>query len=431
MSFSEPALPDISVIDLNNETQDEVLERLSNLSTFEYEMVRTEEAKKLNMRVRALDGFVSQERQSSQPESENSRVIESLEPWPTPVDTNWMVEEIKRQINYYCILPDECIAPIVTWIIGTYCFNAFRIFPKLCIFSPQKRCGKSTLMEVLDALSNSSLMASNVSPAVIYRIIESYQPTLLLDEADTWLVGKHVNDDMRGIINSGHTKTTARVLRCEGDKSEPKVYSTWSPMAIGMIGKPQSTIADRAIMVSMRRKLKNETTHKLFVDYKEKCIELRRAILRWSKDKSEAISKTNPKPPPLNNDRAMDNWTPLLAIAQCIGEPLLSEINDSYFIINTDDTDEEDIGVELLKDIESIFSKLRIDRIHSQPLVIQLTTMDDRPWSEWKRGKPMTANSLSRLLKAFNIKPKDIRINDTVRKGYDKKEFLDSFGRYI
>lgn len=425
------APPSIGVINSVDETQEEVLERLSSLSRFDYERVRTEEAKKLNMRVGVLDSCVNQLRISEEPETSNNDIIEKLEPWPDPVDVKWMVDQIKKQIGYYCILPDNYLVPLVTWIIGTYCFNSFRIFPKLCIYSPQKRCGKSTLMEVIDALSHSALMASNVSPAVIYRIIESYQPTLLLDEADTWLVGRNVNDEMRGIINSGHTKTTARVLRCEGDKSEPKAYSTWSPMAIGMIGKPPPTIVDRSIMVSMRRKLKNETVFKLPVDYKANCEELRRAILRWSIDNAEKIRSIQISPPRLNNDRAMDNWTSLMAIAQHIGAPLITELNQSYFAINNEDTDEEDIGVELLNDIKSVFEKLGVEKIHSFALVAELVMMDGRPWGEWRRGKAMTANSLSNLLKPFNIRSKDIRDGSLVRKGYSKVAFLDSFQRYV
>lgn len=423
--------PQVGVIDVNNETTEELIERLANLPSFEYEKVRSKEAKELGMRVSVLDSFVYQERRARQPETENNNIIESLEPWPEPVNITWIVDEIKKQISSFCVLPDNYLSPVVAWIIGTYCFNSFRIYPKLCVYSPQKRCGKSTLMEVLDTLTSNSLMASNVSPAVIYRIIEGYQPTLLLDEADTWLVGRNANDEMRGILNSGHTKTTARVLRCDGDKSEPKAFSTWAPMVIGMIGKPPSTIVDRSIMLPMRRKLKDETIAKLPVNYKEICINLRRALLRWANDNVEAIKSIQLTPPQLTNDRAMDNWTSLLILAQHIGEPLLTEVNTAYFAINNEDTDDEDIGVELLKDIRSIFDMLKVERIHSQVLVMQLTLIEGRPWSEWRNGRAMTANSLSRLLKPFNIRPKDIREHTVVKKGYDKKEFLDAFNRYI
>ena len=219
--------PNVELIDSTEESDEELFNRLANLPKFEYEKLRKKEADKLGVRVNFLDKVICQLRLSNEPEPDENKVIETLEPWPDPVSIIWIVDEIKKQINNYCILPNNYLAPLVAWIIGTYCFNSFRVFPKLCIYSPQKRCGKSTLMEVLDGLTFKALMASNTSHAVIYRIIEAYQPTLLLDEADTWLMGRNANEEMRGIINSGHTKTTAQVLRCDGDKSEPKAFSTW------------------------------------------------------------------------------------------------------------------------------------------------------------------------------------------------------------
>src|SRR3954464_13802467 len=44
----------------------------------------------------------------------------------------------------------------------------------------------------------------------VYRAIEEKQPTLLIDEADTFLQG---NDELRGILNSGYTRKTAFVVR--------------------------------------------------------------------------------------------------------------------------------------------------------------------------------------------------------------------------
>ncbi len=66
-------------------------------------------------------------------------------------------------------------------------------------------------------------VTSNTSAASIFRIIERFQPTLLLDEADTHLKN---NDELRGIINSGHHRTAAYVLRVAGDELEPKLFST-------------------------------------------------------------------------------------------------------------------------------------------------------------------------------------------------------------
>ena len=43
-----------------------------------------------------------------------------------------------------------------------------------------------------------------------------------------------------------------------------------------------------------------------------------------------------------------------------------------------------------------------------------------RPWSEWKRGKPLSPRGLSDLLKPFKVKPQDVRLGGRVLKGYKR-----------
>src|SRR5690606_7820556 len=98
-------------------------------------------------------------------------------------------------------------------------------------------------------------LASNTTPAVIYRVIENTGGTIMIDEADTFIRN---NTELAGIINSGHRKKYATVMRCEGDKHDVRAFSTWAPMVIAMIGKPQDTIVDRSIIITMRRKTEGE-----------------------------------------------------------------------------------------------------------------------------------------------------------------------------
>ena len=76
-----------------------------------------------------------------------------------------------------------------------------------------KRCGKSTLLELLLGLVFKALSTSNTSVAALFRGIEMWQPTVLIDEGDTFL---RDNEELRGIINSGHSRGSAYVLRTVG-----------------------------------------------------------------------------------------------------------------------------------------------------------------------------------------------------------------------
>jgi hypothetical protein len=79
--------------------------------------------------------------------------------------------------------------------------------------SPEMRCGKTTVLIILQLLTPNSELASNISPAAIFRYIEQHRPTLLIDEADTFVKR---NDEIRNILNSGHTRakpTSSGMLR--------------------------------------------------------------------------------------------------------------------------------------------------------------------------------------------------------------------------
>ncbi len=110
--------------------------------------------------------------------------------------------------------------------------------PFLAITSPVKRCGKTLLLIVLGAIVPRRLFASNVTPAVLFRTIEKYRPTLLIDEADMFI---RENDELRGVLNSGHTRTTAIVIRAVGDDHDPRAFSTWCPKAVALIGRLPDT----------------------------------------------------------------------------------------------------------------------------------------------------------------------------------------------
>ena len=70
--------------------------------------------------------------------------------------------------------------------LRTFLAEHFLFSPRLSISSPTKGCGKTTLLDVLSRPVLRPLLASNVTPAAVFRVIEKYNPCLLIDEADTF-----------------------------------------------------------------------------------------------------------------------------------------------------------------------------------------------------------------------------------------------------
>jgi putative DNA primase/helicase len=93
--------------------------------------------------------------------------------------------------------------------------------------------------------------------------------------------------------------------------------------------------------------------------------------------------------------------------------------------------DAQGIGTMLLADIREVFTKNKCDRIFSKSLVEQLCEMTDQPWSEARRGKPVTENWIARRLRSFGVSSQNIRIGDEQAKGYELADFGEVFDRYI
>ena len=234
---------------------------------------------------------------------------------------------------------------------------------------------------------------------------------------------------MRGILNSGHTRDTACVIRCEGDDNRPKEFSTWAPKVIAGIGKLAATLRDRSITIAMRRKKPHERVAKLRARDTDAFVILRRKALRWTGDNLEQLKAATPKIPEGLNDRAADNWEPLLAIAELAGGewPKLAQTAATAL---SKDVEGDTIKTQLLADIRTAFGNL--EQITTKALVETLIADEGKPWGAFgKAGKPITGHAIARLLKDFGIKPDDIWIEGASARGYRCSAFKDVWDLYL
>src|SRR5271154_5072059 len=117
------------------------------------------------------------------------------EPTPTLMDAAQLLDEITAGFRRHLSLPDGAPEAIALWVLFAHAFDAWRASPRLFFSSPTPQCGKSTALTMIGALTPRSRPSSNMTTAVVFRLIEQERPTLLVDEADTFLNGK---GDLRG-----------------------------------------------------------------------------------------------------------------------------------------------------------------------------------------------------------------------------------------
>ncbi|PCH52631.1 MAG: hypothetical protein COC22_03800 [Flavobacteriaceae bacterium] len=398
------------------------VERLAGLSPLEYDQVRTSEAEALGVRTATLDAEVKAARKAASSESD---IFPEIEPWGDVVDGEQLLDDMVSIFKRYAILPDHAPEVAALWILNTYVHDAGYNSPMIMITSPEKRCGKTTTLNLFQALVHKPLPAGNISPAAIYRAIEKWQPALLIDEADTFLKN---NEEVAGVINSGHTKPSAFVIRCDGENNEPKQFSTWCPKIIAGIGSQRDTLEDRSIIFPLRRKLPHEQVERLRLD-RDGFDDLKRKCVRWAADNFTNCKNSDPMPIQELEDRANDNWSPLLAIADLCnwGE----KARMAAVLIRGEVEQSESIDTILLKDIQTIFNDQQVERLASQRICELLAMIDDRPWSEWSKGRSITTNKLAGRLKSFGVHSKVMRLpNGDNLKGYELGAFSDAFTRY-
>jgi hypothetical protein len=393
----------------------------------------------------------------------------AVEPWPEPVDGKALLDELEAELNRFVVLARWVAETLALWVVHTYAFQLRQVATYIGVESPEKRCGKTTLLTVLCELVNRPVIASNISSPAFFRVIEEKAPTLLIDEADTVL---QRNKELKGILNSGYAKRTAYVIRMTPTRPKARGsngtgvsveetngeramatedgaeggaglqlgrFSCWCPKAIATIKHLPETLQDRCIVIPMQRKTSMEKCERLRnLDGSE----LRRKCARFVIDHAEEIARARPEVPGDLNDRAGDIWEPLLALAELAGGDWREKARQAALGLTAKAQEETPVSA-LLLDLMVLFVKrecaegnkwMKTDggvRIFSRDVVAWLNASEERPWMVMRRGKEVTERWLSQQLSAYGIRPRTVWIGDLSAKGYMADDFDDVFRRYI
>jgi hypothetical protein len=425
----------VALPDAVQKPADEVVKELAKLTKLEYEKVRLEKAKALSFRPTVLDDLVKTERaKGSGIEGEGKkRPFVEVEPYPDPVNPPILLSEVVDTIRQFIVLDGEQATASALWIALTWFIDVVEVAPLAIINAPEKSCGKTQLLTVLGRMSYRPLPASNASASALFRAVELWKPTILIDEADTFF---RDNFELHGMVNAGYLRD-GYVLRSEavGDSFEPRMFSVFSAKALAGIALekhlPDATMS-RGIVFNLRRKLSHESVSRLRHADSGKFSRIAEKLARFAADYSQQVRQARPVLPDALSDRAQDNWDGLLAIASCAGAEWLARATSAALKLSGANEKTGSTGNELLADIQHVFEAKRVDRISTADLIAALCADEESPWATYNRGKPITPRQVSKQLSAYSITSKTIRLGAyETPKGFELSQFADAFARYL
>lgn len=340
-----------------------------------------------------------------------------------------LLDQLRAALTRYVILPSPEAADAVTlWIAATHAQPAWAHAPRLVIRGPEKRCGKSRLLDIVEATCHDPFITVNASSAAVYRSITDDPPTMLVDEADTIFGPKaDGNEDLRGLLNAGHQRNRP-AKRYDAATNRVESIPTFAMAALAGIGAMPDTIEDRAVVVRMRRRAPGETA----APYRHRrdrtpLRELATHLNRWLRADLTILEQAEPEMPV--EDRAADTWEPLVIVADHAGDtwPERARAAAVALTAEADDNDHASTRVRLLAACRAAFGT-----DSALPTAVLLERLKADPEGEWNEHGPagLTPIKLGTMLREYDIRPTLIRFPDGPLRGYRRGDFADAWARY-
>jgi putative DNA primase/helicase len=359
------------------------------------------------------------------------------DPWPEPVDGNELVEEIFTIIEKCVYLTSEQILAVTYWVLHTYFIRpkgerqAFRYSPILHLTSWLFGCGKTVLQDLLAEMSHKSQKAANISTSSLFRLFHSKQPTLFLDEIDTYFPNR---DELIGFLNAGYDERVGKVMRQSpkgNDWSETSEFSVWGAKCLAGIGSQVATLESRTIKIQLVRKPthhKLARLHDVIEQDRDLFLNIRRKCVRFAIDNEEALIRQPTFYSDILSDRANDCWSGLFKLAALISADA-QKLHNAAIKLSSSSGPEKSEFEEFLLDLKPFVESFPQSRIPSNILIDYLRSLEDRPY----RYKGFSAYDLASRFRPHGVRPVQMRTDGNSRnvKGYEKAELQQLISKYL
>jgi hypothetical protein len=181
----------------------------------------------------------------------------------------------------------------------------------------------------------------------------------------------------------------------------------------------------------MKRKTKSEIVDRFRRRHvKAEADVLKAELASWAEDNLALLTDAAPELPEELDDRGQDVCEPLLAIADLAGQEWGTRARRALVEVRGQRGEVDEVGLRVLADVRLAFEDAQLDRMWSSELTRALRDDEDGDWrTHGKEG--LTPAALARLLRPFEVAPRQIRIGAHTRKGYLRASFEEAWSRYL
>jgi hypothetical protein len=314
------------------------------------------------------------------------------------------------------------------WLAHTWRMDEWDSTPRLAFMSPEKGSGKTRALEVSEHLVPRGVRVSQATTGyILARISEDPPPTLFYDEIDT-VYGQNArgNEDLRAVLNAGHRQgATAGRGSWGNDGLTGQDYPAYCAVALAGLGKLPDTIADRAVVIPMKKRKRTEPVEpwRGRVHGSEATLLgehlgswMQEAVLSWPEDMPV-------------EDRVADVWEALVMVADAAGGHWPTTARMAAIALSSGESNCS-TGVLLLQDLQTVFSGRT--KMRTEEILAKLCSLPESPWQHfYGHGNAITDRDLSRLLRPYGIRSKDVWVEGRSAKGYTADDLRDAWERYV
>ncbi|HEY6349848.1 MAG TPA: DUF3631 domain-containing protein [Candidatus Angelobacter sp.] len=381
------------------------------------------------------------------PEFEKKPRTEAPAPPPPPaaqpakasvdLGTPKLFDSIAAYISQHLACDPHQLTVLALWVAHTWSFQHCLAAVYLNVCSPEPQSGKTLCLNLLRQLARNPSFVAGSSPGSLmkYLLTDNHR---LTEEGDSGFDTTLFVDNCHHIFGPTERQPILALLNSGSDAglsylSAPHEYSFFAPKAFAGNAPLPSSLAQRCIPITLRRKKFSDarTRFRPHKDHRD-AVDLVHQLVAWLDRNGAAIEKTAqtspPRIPPGHTPREQACAEPLLHLADLIGgswpEKARAAVSNLFRLAQGTE------ATELLCDIRALFfSKQDPEYLSTKDLLAGLATLAYRPWAKWTRG---SGQKIAALLRPLGISARPLHYGtEPMFRGYLFKDFADAWERYI